>query len=591
MTSRRSKYTPRANDSINCGNCREQPAEIWCTPCKQGVCSECKTYHQNVGSTKKHDVISIREYQKLQTLVTSMKEFCGIHGKKFNNFCAEHNCPCCPLCISTKHLKCTDVASIDDNFTELKTPKMLTELEQRGHKLLMDIDSIRQNRQDNIKKIEQQRQKIQREITNARKNINAFLDKIEHETQVNLTIAEEKQITELDDVMLKFDALEKNIKHVNQYVSNIKNFGSDTKTFLVSCEMETRLMKEERSLLKLYEDERLKHRKLELKLNPILDDLYNEVKSFGDIVVKKNPVTITSPRNKSGKASRNNNTRETPATLTVYGARKPTCLLTLRRSISIQKGTRENYITGCSILPSGKFVFVDCSVKRLIVCNEDGSHNRDIWLPNQPWDLAVISKQRVAVTVPLEHTIMIIDVSNGTTVREFKQGSHNQCYGIDYVDGKLVVVFHRDGIRFIDLEGNKLGVLPLNVSNVWYVTVSDDKIIYSEWNTHTIHCCDLEGKSLWKYKDDNLRNPRALTTDDEGHIYVTGRLSNTVTAISPDGKQSKILLSKADGLDCPTGIFFERAKKRLLVCSSFHGTVSYYEVSSQGQKSATCSIS
>lgn len=585
MSARRPIKTPRTSSTLNCGYCplREQPAELWCTLCKQGLCSECKVHHRSTGSTKKHEVLPIEEYRKLRHYVSDMKEFCGLHGKKFDHYCVTHNTPCCSICITSKHARCSDIVLIDENLTELRTPKLLSALEERTRQLFSDIQSIRENRKQNIINIEQQRQKIQKEIYSARRKINSFLDKIEHDTLVNLSIVEENQIGELDDVMLQFATIEKNIKHINTYISNIKNFGSDAKTFLATCEMETKLSKEETSLHTLYEDERLKQRDMELKFNPKFASLYAEVKSFGDIVVQKNAVRISSAR------SRHRAKEDHKPTVTVFGVRKPSCLLRLKRSISIKKGKRDNYITSCAVLPSGKFIFVDCSDKRLIVCHEDGSHNRDIQLPNQPWDLAVIGKQRVAVTIPLDHCILIIDVSSGIAIQKFTLNS--QCYGIDFYEGKLVVVFHRDGIKFLDIDGNQEESLPLSVANVWYVAVSNDRIFYSEWNTHTIHCCDRNGKKIWTFKDENLRNPRAITYDDEGHIYVTGRWSNNVIAISPDGKQSKVLLSKAEGLDCPTGLFYEKDKKRLLLCDSFQGSISYYEVSIQGQKSTTCSLS
>jgi hypothetical protein len=65
-------------------------------------------------------------------------------------------------------------------------------------------------------------------------------------------------------------------------------------------------------------------------------------------------------------------------------------------------------------------------------------------------------------------------------------------------------------------------------------------------------CCNRNGKQIRTFKDENLQNPRVVTYDDEGHVYVTGRWSNNVIAISPDGRQSKVLLSKAEGLDCQT---------------------------------------
>lgn len=235
----------------------------------------------------------------------------------------------------------------------------------------------------------------------------------------------------------------------------------------------------------------------------------------------------------------------------MFGVRKPSCLLKLKRSISIKKGKRDNYITSCALLPSDK---------RLIVCHEDGSHKRDITLPNQPWDLAVIGKQSVAVTIPLDHCILIIYVSSEIAIQKFTLNS--QCYGNDFCEGKLMVIFHRDCIKFIDIDGNQLEEsLPLNVANVWYVAVPNDRIFYSEWNTHTIHCCNRNVKQIWTFKDENLQNSRAVTYDDEGQVYVTSRWSNNVIAISPDGKQNKVLLRKAEGLDCPTGLFYEKDKK------------------------------
>ena len=319
MSARRPIKTPRTASTLNCGYCplREQPAELWCTLCKQGLCSECKVHHRSTGSTKKHEVLPIEEYRKLRHFVSGIKEFCGLHGKKFDHYCVTHNTPCCSICITSKHDRCSDIVLINEILTELRTPKLLTALEGRTKQLFSDIQYIRDNRKQNITNIEQQRQKIQKEISSARRKMNSFLDKIEHDTLVNLSIVEENQIGELDEVMLQFATIEKNIKHINTYISNIKNFGSDAKTFLATCEMETKLSKEETSLHTLYEDERLKQRDMELKFNPKFVSLYAEVKSFGDIVVQKNAVRISSDR------SHHKAKQDHKPTVTVFGVRKP----------------------------------------------------------------------------------------------------------------------------------------------------------------------------------------------------------------------------------------------------------------------------
>lgn len=63
----------------------------------------------------------------------------------------------------------------------LRTPKLLTALEERTKQLFSDIQSIRDNWKQNITNTEKQRQKIQKGISSARRKMNSFLDKIEHD--------------------------------------------------------------------------------------------------------------------------------------------------------------------------------------------------------------------------------------------------------------------------------------------------------------------------------------------------------------------------------------------------------------------------
>ena len=175
MSARRPIKTPRTASTLNCGYCplREQPAEL----CKQGLCSECKVHHR---STKNHEVLPIEKYRK--HFVSDMKECCGLHGKKFDHYCVTHNTPCYSICITSKHDRFSDIILINENLTELRTPKLLTALEERTKQLFSDIQSIRDNWKQNITNIEKQRQKIQKEISSARRTMKSFLDKIEHDT-------------------------------------------------------------------------------------------------------------------------------------------------------------------------------------------------------------------------------------------------------------------------------------------------------------------------------------------------------------------------------------------------------------------------
>ena len=101
---------------------------------------------------------------------------------------------------------------------------------------------------------------------------------------------------------------------------------------------------------------------------------------------------------------------------------------------------------------------------------------------------------------------------------------------------------------------------------VYYVATSEDKLYYTTWETHTVACCDLHGKTQWVFKDTSvLQGPRGISVDNDGNMYVVGYKSNTVVVISPDGQRHRQLLSSKDGLVNPTVLDYDKATNRLLV--------------------------
>jgi sugar lactone lactonase YvrE len=71
---------------------------------------------------------------------------------------------------------------------------------------------------------------------------------------------------------------------------------------------------------------------------------------------------------------------------------------------------------------------------------------------------------------------------------------------------------------------------------VCYVATSGDKLYYTNWNTHTVTCCDLYGTSQWEFNESVLRCPLGISVDNDGNVYVVGFHSKNVVVISPDGQ-------------------------------------------------------
>ena len=46
-------------------------------------------------------------------------------------------------------------------------------------------------------------------------------------------------------------------------------------------------------------------------------------------------------------------------------------------------------------------------------------------------------------------------------------------------------------------------IINREMPNVDYVVTYGDKLYYTDWKTHTVTCCDLQGTTQWKFKDES----------------------------------------------------------------------------------------
>jgi hypothetical protein len=123
------------------------------------------------------------------------------------------------------------------------------------------------------------------------------------------------------------------------------------------------------------------------------------------------------------------------------------------------------------------------------------------------------------------------------------------------------------GLKMLSLSDKSVSdIINRNMSYVKYVATFGDKLYYTNYVTNTVTCCDLQGTTQWEFKDERvLKGPVGISVDNDGNVYVAGRDSINVMAISPDGHRHRQLLSSKDGLVLPKVLDYERSTNRLLV--------------------------
>jgi DNA-binding beta-propeller fold protein YncE len=128
------------------------------------------------------------------------------------------------------------------------------------------------------------------------------------------------------------------------------------------------------------------------------------------------------------------------------------------------------------------------------------------------------------------------------------------------------------GLKKRSLGDNSVSdIINRDMTAVYYVAASEDKLYYTNYEKHTLTCCDLHGTTQWEFNSERvLQVPRGISVDNDGNVYVVGYESNNVVVISSDGQRHIQLSSSKDGLVNPCVLEYDKSTNRLLVVNEEH---------------------
>ncbi|CAC5373365.1 unnamed protein product [Mytilus coruscus] len=556
-----------------CGVCETQDvvrnAMVWCPECDEGLCTSCEKHHRASKSSRNHEVTSVTNYQQIPSSIASIKQYCPEHKKKYQHYCSQHEKPCCPLCLTTNHRKC-DFLAIDEIIKTSKTSALFDIMEQSIQDMKNNIERIAKDRGQNLGEIQQQRQRFLTDIKEIRDKINKHLDKLEQEIKQNIQASEQNAKLQLDRLLSNISDHAKTIDELQKNISATKNFATDLQTFLGGKMFEAEIQKEEKFMQSLIEDGDLQQINLQCKIDDKMSDILSMLK-IGEISVITKPPTITMTTERDKQAQ-----QMVPTIPKTINDINP--ILVTR--FKIYKGRKELGITGCTIMPKRKMVFVDRFNARLVIHNENGVFDCEIPVSLYPVDVTCIDENTVAITHNgAPYHIEVINIANKNIVKKIK--TSNECYGITNKEGRMIFYELGRGIQTVDVtdESTVTTVVKFDGYHNWnYVTASKDKIYHTNPGTNTVTCYTGTGQKVWEYKDESIfKWIRGITIDNDSNVYVIYCRSNSVVVLSPDGKHARRLLGQENGIEYPCYIYFDKGRNILLV-TNFMGPSFLYNI-------------
>ncbi|XP_071144830.1 E3 ubiquitin-protein ligase TRIM56-like [Mytilus edulis] len=533
-----------------------KPSTSWCSECDQALCDECKEYHSLSRGTQNHATIGIDDYQSLSQSVIVYSSHCSTHNDKYQMYCQTHDTPLCLFCVE-KHIECKDVIHLSKKTKDIKTSDTWKDTEQSLIDIDENIDIMETKVKQNIEEIGEQKGSILTNISRVRQEISNHLYKLEESFRNEVTKIEDQSTRNMKDTLQMLDEKKTERLKYQQQLQDMKMYASDLQTYLGLHQISSDIVKLESSLQSVIEKGSLDKVSLTCSINESLNDIARSIKTFGTIAETKVPTSITYIRQKDKQAQ-------------IIGV-NPKSIDDIKMKLIQKFDINSKDIKGCNILSNNRMVFTDYSYRKVIVFTDtDGKQLFTSSLfQSHAFDVACIDNNTVAVTSGVSSQgINIIDINSKTIIQNILIAK-SLCYGITHTNGFLFCCVEKHGIYRINLKDTNVKCIVECDISLWsYISSFNGKLYYCDKGKHTVTCCDIDGKLTWKFKNESiLVRPGGLTVDNDGYIYIVSREHNSVVVLSPDGQQSRTLLSGHSELSKPLALTFDKDRNKILIAN------------------------
>ncbi|CAC5397230.1 unnamed protein product [Mytilus coruscus] len=174
------------------------------------------------------------------------------------------------------------------------------------------------------------------------------------------------------------------------------------------------------------------------------------------------------------------------------------------------------------------------------------------------------------------------EIININTKAVTKIPAYGNSWGITYESGNLYMIVDGHGINvaIMTSSGEPIKKIPVSTDfdQTEYMAVFGNSIFFTVFIPKNLVCIDIHGAVQWQFKKSIFNQPRGVTTDTLGNVFVAGFASHNVIAVQKSGSEGTEILNKNEGLDYPTSIFCDKMNNRLLVSNLNNGHAHLFNI-------------
>lgn len=189
-----------------------------------------------------------------------------------------------------------------------------------------------------------------------------------------------------------------------------------------------------------------------------------------------------------------------------------------------------------------------------------------IALLNKPWDVTRLDVDRVAVTIPDEQCIQIVNMKAKSPEKIIAIGK--KCHGIKFISGSFILSCGSEIVK-VDINGVLIKRFVLPSTDAWYVTVIRDIIVYTSKDGNSVNAITENGMELFSYRNPKMKKTAGIQSDNQGNLYVSSRGSDIILQLDTSGNLIRILFQN-DDLKLPQFILLSEENRRCFIVADNH---------------------